>query len=122
MERILFIGIGGFIGAVTRFLISTLVGNWLGQTFPWGTLLINFSGSLLLGVFIASTGSRIDPRLRLFVATGFFGAYTTFSTFANESVAMIQAGDWLGGLGNIMVTNLVCILGAAIGVAIGNQL
>jgi CrcB protein len=96
----------------------------LGTAFPWGTLIINFSGSCLLAVFIAWTANHIplDPRVRLFLAVGFFGAYTTFSTYATESVALWQSGNIIGALGNILGTNLICILGALAGLAVGNQL
>jgi CrcB protein len=60
--------------------------------------------------------------VRLFLAVGFFGAYTTFSTYATESVALAQAGDWMGSLGNVLGTNLACIVGAVLGLAIGSRL
>jgi len=94
------------------------------SAFPWGTLLINFSGSFLLAAFLGWSAHRInvDPRLRLLVATGFFGAYTTFSTYANESVALWQAGNWLGALGNVLGTNLVCLAGVLLGLALASRL
>lgn len=124
METLLLIGIGGFIGANVRYWVSGwAAGNW-GSVFPWGTLIINFTGSALLGLFIGWSGGRItlDPRVRLFVAVGFFGAYTTFSTYANESVALMHSGDWFGAVSNILGTNLICILGALIGLGIGGRL
>src|SRR5579859_2177996 len=95
METILIIGIAGFIGANVRYYVSLGAAQWFGTTFPWGTLLINFSGSFLLGMFTAWFGNRIalDPRIRLFIAVGFFGAYTTFSTYANESIALFRSGE-----------------------------
>jgi CrcB protein len=121
VETFLIIGLGGFVGANLRYVISVWAVEHLGASFPWGTLIINFTGSLLLAVFLAWAANRtpLDPRMRLLVATGFFGAYTTFSTYANESVALLQAGDWIGGVGNILGTNATCILGAVIGLAIG---
>ncbi len=124
METILLIGIGGFVGANLRYLISTIAAERLGSTFPWGTLFINFGGSLLLAIFLAFIANRagVDPRLRLLIATGFFGAYTTFSTYAVDSVALAQAGDWAGAAGNIFGTNLLCLVGAAIGFVLGSRL
>jgi CrcB protein len=124
VENLLIIGLGGFIGANLRYMVSTWAVGQFGSAFPWGTLIINFSGSCLLGVFIAWTMAHapVDPRVRLFIAVGFFGAYTTFSTYANESVTLLQNGDWLGALSNILGTNLVCILGAAVGLAVGSRL
>lgn len=124
LETIIFIGIGGFIGANARYFVSTWAAARFGAAFPWGTLIINFTGSCLLAVFLAWAGNRtlLDPRLRLLIAVGFFGAYTTFSTFANESVALVNAGNWTGAIGNILGTNLVCILGAFVGLALGTRL
>ena len=124
METLLLIGLGGFIGANVRYLISGWVAAHIGSSFPWGTLAVNFTGSLLLAVFLAwAAGYTIlDPRVRLILATGFFGAYTTFSTYANESVALMQGGDWLGAIGNVLGTNLICLLGAIVGLAIGSRL
>jgi CrcB protein len=124
LETIIFIGIGGFIGANARYLISTWVAGRFGAVFPWGTLLINFTGSCLVAVFMAWAGNRtaVDPRVRLLIAVGFFGAYTTFSTFANESVALLNTGNWVGAAGNVLVTNSVCIVGAILGLALGARL
>ena len=124
METFLIIGIGGFIGANVRYWVAGWAIEHFGRLFPWGTLIINFTGSALLGVFLAWAGNRstLDPRVRLLVAVGFFGAYTTFSTYANETVTLLQAGDWAGVLGNVLGSNLLCILGAIVGVAIGSRL
>lgn len=124
METLLLIGLGGFLGANARFLVSTWVVQHIGSRFPWGTMVVNFSGSLLLGLLLAWAASHtaFDTRARLFLVTGFFGAYTTFSTFANESVALLQSGDWASALGNIVGTNLVCIAGAIAGLLVGSRL
>lgn len=124
VETLLWIGFGGFVGANLRYLVSTWVAQRLGSQFPWGTLAVNFTGSLLLAALIAWAAgyTTFDPRVRLFLATGFFGAYTTFSTYATESVALLQSGDWIGGLSNLLGTNLVCLIGAIIGLAIGSRL
>lgn len=124
IETILVIGLGGFVGANLRYWVAGWIAERLGQTFPWGTLLINLSGSLLLGLFIGWSTQQItlDPRVRMLIAIGFLGAYTTFSTYANESVLLLESGDWLGTIGNVLGTNLVCLLGAIVGLALGRQL
>ena len=124
METFFLIGIGGFIGANARYFISGWVAGMAGNAFPWGTVVVNFTGSCLLAIFIAYAGKHatLDSRIRLLLAVGFCGAYTTFSTYATESIALIQAGDWIGGLGDIIGTNLICIVGVLIGLAIGSQL
>jgi len=123
IETFLLIGLGGVIGANLRYWVSGWAADHFGRAFPWGTLLINASGSCLLAVFIGWSANHItlDPRVRLLVAIGFFGAYTTFSTYANESVALGQSGDWVGMAGNILITNMVCVVGAVIGLAVGRQ-
>jgi CrcB protein len=123
IQRILIIGLGGFVGANMRYWVSGWAADRFGATFPWGTLIINISGSCLLGVFLGwvSNHISIDPRVRLLVATGFFGAYTTFSTYANESVALFQSGNWIGALGNVLVTNLICLGGALLGIVLATR-
>jgi CrcB protein len=94
---LLVIGVGGVIGANARWKI----GEWADQRttgdFPWGTLLINLSGSLILGAFLTVVTERVAgrPLTRLLIATGMLGAYTTFSTFAYEVVRLVQHGDLL---------------------------
>ncbi|NWF68403.1 MAG: fluoride efflux transporter CrcB [Chloroflexi bacterium] len=124
VETFLIIGLGGFIGANLRYIVSGWATERFGNAFPWGTLLINFSGSCLLAVFVgwATNHPLFDPRVRLLIAVGFFGAYTTFSTYATESLALLQAGDWIGAVGNVLGTNLICILGALLGLAVGGRL
>lgn len=124
MQTFLIIGMGGLIGANLRYFVSTWAVGRFGPTFPWGTLIINFSGSCLLAVFTAWSVRHgpLDPRMRLFIAVGFFGAYTTFSTYANESIALLQAGNWIGAAGNILGTNLVCLLGVIVGLGVGSRL
>ena len=123
LQKFAIIGVGGLIGANLRYWVSGWAVERFGATFPWGTLIINLSGSALLGVFLgwASNHIDVDPRIRLLVATGFFGAYTTFSTYANESVAMLQSGNWVGVLGNVLGTNLLCLGGALLGVLIATR-
>lgn len=124
METILLIGLGGFLGANVRYFVTLWTIERFGTAFPWGTLLVNFSGSLLLALLLAFAANRLefDPRLRLLLATGFFGAYTTFSTYANEAVALAASGNWLGAAGNVLGTNVVCIAGVLVGLAIGSRL
>ncbi len=124
METLLIIGLGGFIGANVRYWVSGWAAEHLGASFPWGTLIINLTGSLLLAVFIGwlSNHVTVDPRLRLLVAVGFFGAYTTFSTYANESIALLESNEWIPALGNILGGNLICLIGVIIGLAIGRRL
>ncbi len=124
LETFLLIGLGGLLGANLRYLISVWAAGRFGSAFPWGTLVINLTGSCLLAVFLAWAANRttLDPRIRLLIATGFFGAYTTFSTYANESMALLQAGDWVGAVSNVLGTNALCLAAALVGLAVGSWL
>lgn len=127
MENIIYVGIGGFFGANARYLLThwmdaLLVPRW--GSFPYGTLMVNVLGSLglaLFGVwFSARTG--MSPQMRLLVGAGFFGAFTTFSTFANESVAIFDEAAAGLPLLNIILNNGLCLLGVLAGLALGRRL
>jgi CrcB protein len=124
VETVILIGIGGFIGANARYWVALWAAERFSPAFPWGTLIINATGATLLGLFNGWAGNHLnlDPRIRLFVAIGFFGAYTTFSTYANETVTLLRAADWVSVLLNLLGSNILCIFGALVGVLIGNQL
>lgn len=124
LEHALYIGVGGFLGANARYFISLGIGALLGRAFPYGTFIINVTGSFLLAVFLAwvAKQAHFEEAVRLFVAVGFFGAYTTFSSFANESIALFQDGNWIAGTVYIVGTNLLCLLGVVPGLWIGSKL
>lgn len=124
VETIILIGIGGFIGANLRYGVSVWAADRLGLAFPWGTLVINVTGSFILALFLAYTVNHVtlDDRIRLFLAVGFCGAYTTFSTYAVESMALLQSGAWIAALGNILGTNLACLVSVLVGLALGSRL
>lgn len=128
MENLLIVGLGGFLGANARYLLSAWVADRAAGLFPLniplGTLAVNVIGSLLLAVFIAWIARRVTvpERPRLLIGTGFFGAFTTFSTYANESVALIRDGDWAAGMGNMVITNLLCVAAVIVGLMIGSRL
>ena len=86
---------GGMLGANARFWVGTWAADHWGVAFPWGTLLVNVTGSFLLGLYLTLAPERLAGRstARLFVTTGFCGAYTTFSTFSYETVALVQSGS-----------------------------
>lgn len=99
LKSILFVGIGSFFGGIVRYIISYLMKNVSSyQTFPWATLIVNLIGCFLIGIIFAifSKYSNTNNPLYLLLATGFCGGFTTFSTFANESLQMIQSGNILG--------------------------
>src|SRR5215467_10559951 len=100
----LLVGIGGFLGANARYLVAHWIGMRYGTSFPYGTLVINVSGSFVIGLFLVLVTERflVDPNWRLFFSVGFLGAYTTFSTFSFESLTLIENGFWLLSLLNIV--------------------
>ena len=108
---------GGAIGSVLRFLIGTVSLQWLGPGFPWGTFAINVSGSFAIGVVLQLAETRIGlpPYVRLFVATGVLGGYTTFSTFAYETYLLsrdaFSAQSLWYGFGSVVVGVAAVLLG-----------
>jgi len=99
MDKFLIISLGAILGANARYWLGGWAADRFGTTFPYGTLIINVTGSLVLGFFITLVTDRflVDPRWRLLVAIGFLGAYTTFSTYTYESMNLILSGQvWLG--------------------------
>lgn len=124
MDKYLVIGLGGCLDACARYWLSDWAAQRWGTTFPYGTLPINVTGSFVLGLFLAVTAERvsIDPRWRLFFAVGCLGAYTTFSTYTNETLELLLAGNWWSGLGNVLASNLLGLGAAVIGMAIGRSL
>jgi len=99
----LVIGLGGFLGANARYLLNLWVAGRIGLAFPWGTLLINVSGSFIIGLFlqIMTVRTTLPAEYRLFFATGFLGAYTTFSTFTYESMQLLREGEFLLAFANL---------------------
>lgn len=119
MDTLLFIGIGGFLGANARYLVSTWLAGFLQAHTYLATTAVNVTGSLLLGMFIAWANARADAfpqQIRLLVATGFFGAYTTFSTYALESVTLGLDGRWADFVLNVIIGNALSLAAALIGV------
>ena len=98
MIRLLLIaGTGGFLGTVSRFLASRYLQNLILTSFPLGTFLVNITGCLLIGIFygISDRGNVMTPEWRMFLTVGFCGGFTTFSTFANENIALLKDGNFL---------------------------
>lgn len=105
----LFVGIGGFLGAVARYGISLWIGQRWGRELPVGTFVINISGSLLIGLLMPLLTDRliVNPQWRLLLVVGFLGAYTTFSTFEYETGALLRDGEWLFAGLNVFLSVLV---------------
>ncbi len=117
LKPLLIVGAGSFIGGAMRYLISTLMKNVFGQGFPWGTLSVNLLGCFFFGVVFAvfSKNSSADNTLYLLLTTGVCGGFTTFSTFANESVQMLQHGNISGFIGYVATSVIAGFLLLALG-------
>ena len=103
IKSLLIVGTGSFIGGAMRYWLSTLMKSACGQGFPWGTLMVNLLGCFLFGMLFAVFGksNATDNTLYLLLTTGICGGFTTFSTFANESVQMLQQGNTWGFVGYV---------------------
>ncbi len=121
MEQAIWISLGAILGANLRYWVTDSVSNQLGKSFPYGTFLINLTGSLVLGILIALAGKEtgLDPRWRAFLSVGFIGAYTTFSTYAVDSVNLVMQGDWMLGLTNLIGSAVLGGLMAFAGLYLG---
>ena len=116
----LFVALGGFVGAPSRYLIDRAVNNRVESDLPWGTFLVNISGSFVLGLLTGlSLSNHLSSVAKALLGTGFCGAYTTFSTFTFETVRLIEVGQYLEATLNAVVSLVVGLVGASVGLAIG---
>lgn len=119
----LLVGAGGFFGAIARYGIARLSAHLFGVSFPFGTFIINITGSFLLGLIATWIGVRLIPyseEIRLAICIGFLGAYTTFSTFEFESHVLFENGNWPLGLTNFFASLLVGLLAVRLGIILGS--
>ena len=114
------VSLGAIVGANLRYILSRYAAKVLGPVFPYGTLIINITGSFIVGWFMIWTTQRVlvDPRWRLLVVVGFCGGFTTFSSYAFESMAYFEQGQWLLMTTNILANNLLCMAAAIAGMAL----
>ena len=124
LKNFLAISSAAMVGANLRYLLSRIAARQLGPVFPYGTLFINIVGSFIVGFFIIWTTERvlIDPRWRLLVVIGFCGSFTTFSSFAFETMAYFAQGQWGLMVVNILSNNLLCLGAALAGMSLGRVL
>jgi CrcB protein len=117
LKNFLAISVAAIVGANLRYLLSRLAARELGPIFPYGTLFINIVGSFIVGFFVIWTTERvlIDPRWRLLVVIGFCGSFTTFSSYAFETMAYFEQGQWALMIANILSNNILCLAGALAG-------
>jgi CrcB protein len=121
----LWVALGGALGSVSRYWLSGLVAARFGESFPWGTLVINVTGSFLIGVIgaVASPEGRMDSPSRAFATQflmiGICGGYTTFSSFSWQTLQRLQDRDWLYAGGNIVLSVVLCLIAVWLGWLLG---
>jgi fluoride exporter len=118
------VGFGGFLGACLRYWVQTWAIERWGPSFPYGTLLINLTGSFVMGLFLVLAADRLvlDPRWRVFFTIGVLSSYTTFSTYTYESVQLLLLGQWWPGVVNLVLNNLLGLAAAAVGIGLARNL
>ncbi len=120
------VAIGAALGGVARYGVSGLIARGFGETFPWGTLVVNVVGSFLIGLIAVVTGP--DSRLlvgtaaRQFMMVGVLGGFTTFSSFSLQTLTLIQDGEWLYAAGNVLSSVLLCLIAVWLGAVAGNAM
>jgi CrcB protein len=119
MTLYLLIALGGALGSMARFWLAGLVAEQVGQAFPWGTLLINFVGSFVIGFFATLTGPggrfTAGAESRVFVMTGLCGGFTTFSAFSLQTLTLARSGDWARAGGNVGGSVVACLIAVWLG-------
>ncbi len=121
MLEVLFVALGGAIGSAARYLVGGWFAARFGAAFPYGTFVVNVTGSFIVGLFLAYAQERVSlsPYWRLFFAVGFVGGYTTFSTYEYESVRLLQDGEMLLAavylIGSVVTGGVAAIAGIALG-------
>ena len=117
------ISVGAVLGANARFLVGGWVADRLGPAFPYGTLVINVTGSILIGfVLTIATERLVAPWFVPLLAIGFLGSYTTFSTFSYETLALIQDGAMINAAANVVVSVMAALLGVYVGTVLARAI
>lgn len=126
MFAYLWVALGGALGSVARYWVNGLISEKLGSTFPWGILVINVTGSFVIGILaaLAIPEGRMDSPSRQFATQflmlGVCGGYTTFSSFSLETLKKMQDGEWLYAGGNIILSVVLCLIAVWLGWLLGS--
>jgi CrcB protein len=119
MLTYLFIALGGALGSITRYWIAGAVAERVGEQFPWGTILINITGSFLIGLFFGLTGMEgrwlATPNTRAFLLVGICGGYTTFSSFSLQTLVLMRNGEWFRAGANCVISVILCLIAVWLG-------
>lgn len=121
MNGFLLVGAGGALGAMARYGFSSLIGRLWPMGFPLATLLINIIGSIAMGLFVGLMAKFLPAHqneLRLFVAIGIFGGFTTFSSFSLDTIVLIERGELFSAIAYVALSVVVCLIGLYLGLLI----
>jgi CrcB protein len=120
---VLAVAAGSALGGSARYVVSGLVARTVGETFPWGTLVVNVLGSVLIGFVATVTGPDgrllVSPVVRQFTMPGIFGGFTTFSSFSLQTLSLVQDGEWSWATANVALSVMLCLAGVWLGAALG---
>jgi CrcB protein len=124
LQTVLLISLGAILGANLRYFVAQYVAKLIPSSFPFGTLVINISASFILGFFLIWNSERVlaDPRWRIFFATGFCATYSTYSSYAFETFALFEKGQFSMAALNFVATNAVCFIAVMLGGALARSL
>ncbi len=128
MLAYLWVAIGGAIGSMARYAVGGMVSHKYGESFPWGTLVINVTGSFIIGVLAALTvsGGKMTPKTSVLtkqlLMTGVCGGYTTFSSFSLQTLNLIQDRQWLYAGGSVVLSVVLCMVAVWLGYLLGSIL
>jgi CrcB protein len=126
MIAYLWVALGGALGSVGRYWLGGIVSGKFGETFPWGTIFVNVTGSFLIGIFfaLASSEGRMDSQSRIFTTQflmyGICGGYTTFSSFSLQTLTLLREREWLYAGGNILLSVVLCMIAVWLGYLLGS--
>lgn len=126
MWNAFWIFLGGGLGSLARWGVSGWIASTAGQTFPWGTLVVNVTGSFVIGLFAVATGPEgrwlVPVSFREFFMLGVCGGYTTFSSFSLQTLALAQEGQWAKAGANSILSVVLCLVGVWLGHVVGMML
>jgi CrcB protein len=119
MTNYLIVAVGSAVGGLARYGLSGVAGRWFGETFPWGTMLVNVAGSLIIG-FVATLVEPdgrllVGPDARVFLMIGLLGGFTTFSSFSLETLNLARDGEWLWAGANAVLSLVLCLAAVWLG-------
>jgi fluoride exporter len=122
--RLLLICLGGAVGTAARYAVGGAAARWLGAEFPYGTLIVNVSGSFLIGVVqqVGLTSLAIPDTARLVLTVGVLGGFTTYSSFSYETIRLLESGAWLLAALNVLLTTALCLGVCVAGIELGRAL